>query len=136
MKLIVVAGARPNFVKIAPIIRALHKSKESNRELEFRLIHTGQHYDARMSRSFFEQLGIPNPVVNLEVGSGTYAYQVGTIMLNFEQVLEDYKPDFVLVVGDVNSTVACSLVAKIMHCLKREPERSKSLCHCLRTLEY
>jgi len=102
-----VVGARPNFMKIAPLMRAFRKRPE------FRpvLVHTGQHYDERMSRLFFDQLGIPRPDVNLEVGSASHAVQTAEIMKRFEPVVEQYRPDVVLVVGDVNSTVACALVA-------------------------
>jgi len=102
-----VVGARPNFMKIAPLMRAFRKRPE------FRpvLVHTGQHYDERMSRLFFEQLGIPRPDVHLDVGSATHAVQTAEIMKRFEPVVEQYRPDVVLVVGDVNSTVACALVA-------------------------
>lgn len=102
-----VVGARPNFMKIAPLSRAFAAST-AFRPL---LVHTGQHYDERMSRLFFEQLGIPRPDVNLEVGSGTHAAQTAEIMKRFEPVIVERRPDLVLVVGDVNSTVACALVA-------------------------
>ncbi len=106
MKVIGVVGARPNFMKIAPIARAFEGSS-----LQFVLVHTGQHYDHRMSQSFFDELGIPKPDINLEVGSGSHAVQTAEIMKRFEQVCLDEKPDWVLVVGDVNSTAACSMVA-------------------------
>lgn len=107
MKILNVVGARPNFMKIAPIMAAYQKHPE----LEPLLIHTGQHYDERMSKLFFEQLGIPKPDVNLEVGSGSHAVQTADIMKAFEAVVLEQKPDVVLVVGDVNSTIACGLVA-------------------------
>ena len=107
MKIINVAGARPNFIKIAPIMEAF-AAKESITPL---LVHTGQHYDERMSDLFFRQLGIPQPDVNLEVGSGSHAVQTAEIMKAFEPVLEKEQPDAVLVVGDVNSTIACGMVA-------------------------
>ncbi len=108
MKILLVAGARPNFMKIAP----LHRALASRPGVEVVLCHTGQHYDAAMSRLFFEQLGIPAPDINLDVGSGTHAQQTAEIMKRFEPVLLERKPDVVVVVGDVNSTAACSFVAK------------------------
>ena len=104
-----VAGARPNFMKIAPIIRALRRTGES---LHYRLIHTGQHYDREMNGVFFEELGIPAPDVCFEAGSGSHAKQTGRIMLAFERHLVTSPTDLVLVVGDVNSTLACAIVAK------------------------
>jgi len=103
-----VVGARPNFMKVAPIIRAMAKYPD---EFEQILVHTGQHYDANMSQVFFDELEMPKPDVNLEVGSGSHAWQTGEIMQRFEPVMLDYKPDWVFVPGDVNSTVACALVA-------------------------
>lgn len=108
----IVAGARPNFMKIAPIIRAIRARQDAGSKLTYRLVHTGQHYDARMSGDFFRQLGIPEPDVNLEVGSGTQAEQTGTIMARYEQLLAKSPAALCLVVGDVNSTMACSIVAK------------------------
>lgn len=102
-----VVGARPNFMKIAPIMRALAEHPD----LRGSLLHTGQHYDAAMKQSFFDQLSIPEPDIDLEVGSGSHSEQTANIMLRFEPVLLEMKPDAVLVVGDVNSTVACALVA-------------------------
>jgi UDP-N-acetylglucosamine 2-epimerase (non-hydrolysing) len=107
-----IAGARPNFMKIAPIIDALKAAKSSGSRLSYRLIHTGQHYDRAMSGDFFAQLGIPEPDINLEVGSGTQAEQTANIMLRYEKVLLDKKSDLCLVVGDVTSTMACSIVAR------------------------
>jgi len=104
-----VAGARPNFMKIAPIIRALRRSDEG---LHYRIIHTGQHYDREMNGVFFEELGIPAPDVCFESGSGSHAEQTGGIMLAFERYLAASPADLVLVVGDVNSTLACAIVAK------------------------
>jgi UDP-N-acetylglucosamine 2-epimerase (non-hydrolysing) len=107
----VVAGARPNFMKIAPLLKAMQANGASpRRELEYRLVHTGQHYDAKMSDLFFSELGIPAPDFNLEVGSGSHAKQTSQIMAKFEPVCESEKPDWVIVVGDVNSTLACTLV--------------------------
>ncbi|MFP5471694.1 MAG: UDP-N-acetylglucosamine 2-epimerase, partial [Bacteroidia bacterium] len=112
MKLSIVAGARPNFMKIAPIIEALKNAQEKGNDISFRLVHTGQHYDEKMSDSFFKELGIPAPDTNLEVGSGTQAEQTANIMIRYERELLDNPCDLVLVVGDVNSTMACSIVAK------------------------
>lgn len=103
-----VVGARPNFMKIAPIMRALN---HQDCPLSATLVHTGQHYDTAMKHSFFEQLHIPEPDMDLEVGSGSHAVQTAEVMKRFEPVLDDVKPSVVLVVGDVNSTIACALVA-------------------------
>ncbi len=107
-----IAGARPNFMKIAPIIDALQARESQGGRLRYRLIHTGQHYDRAMSGSFFEQLGVPEPDVNLEVGSGTAAEQTAGIMTRYEKVLIDRKSDLCLVVGDVTSTMACAIAAQ------------------------
>jgi UDP-N-acetylglucosamine 2-epimerase (non-hydrolysing) len=107
MKILSVVGARPNFMKIAPFAHAIRK----RHGIEHILVHTGQHYDHQMSLSFFEELDIPRPDVNLAVGSGSHAQQTAEIMKRFEPVLLKYKPDILVVVGDVNSTIACSLVA-------------------------
>ena len=107
-KILHVVGARPNFMKIAPLIREM---KAAGKSFEQRLVHTGQHYDAEMSDVFFKELDMPRPDVNLEVGSGSHAQQTAQIMMRFEPVLLDYRPDWLVVPGDVNSTVACSLVA-------------------------
>lgn len=116
MKLIdIIAGARPNFMKIAPIIRALEASKAAGGLLRYRLIHTGQHYDSRMSGEFFRQLGIPEPDLNLEVGSGTQAEQTGAIMSRYERLLLEARSDLCLVVGDVTSTMACAIAAQKLH---------------------
>lgn len=116
MKITLVAGARPNFMKIAPIVHAIKKLNETeNLGVEFRLIHTGQHYDAKLSDSFFVDLNIPQPDANLEVGSASHAVQTANIMIKFEQELIDNPTDLVLVVGDVNSTMACTIVAKKMN---------------------
>lgn len=103
-----VVGARPNFMKIAPVMRAFSSPEFA---IPARLLHTGQHYDAAMKHSFFEQLNIPEPDIDLEVGSGTHAQQTAQIMQRFEPVLDDCPPAAILVVGDVNSTIACALVA-------------------------
>lgn len=105
MRILAVVGARPNFMKVAPLARAFAGA------LDFRLVHTGQHYDAAMSLSFFDELELPRPDLNLEVGSGSHAAQTAEIMRRFEPACLELKPDWVLVVGDVNSTLACSLVA-------------------------
>ncbi len=108
----IIAGARPNFMKIAPIIEAIKKAKSQGQDIEYRLIHTGQHYDRNMSGSFFEELNIPDPDINLEIGSGTQATQAGRIMMAYEAVLLDKPSDMCMVVGDVTSTMACSIAAK------------------------
>ena len=114
--IIFVAGARPNFMKIAPILRQVKvlEGKSSNRsfDLVVKLVHTGQHYDQNMSEIFFSELEIPEPDWNLAVGSGTHAQQTAKVMVAFETLLNSEKPDLIVVVGDVNSTVACSLTAK------------------------
>lgn len=107
-----IAGARPNFMKIAPIIEALQAAQKRGAALEYRLIHTGQHYDRNMSGRFFEELGIPEPSINLEVGSGSAAEQTGAIMVRYERVLLERRSDLCLVVGDVTSTMACAIVAQ------------------------
>lgn len=106
-KIVNVVGARPNFMKIAPLMDAYQRAAR----FEPLLVHTGQHYDQRMSDLFFHELGIPEPQINLGVGSGSHAQQTAQIMTGFEPVLLAHKPDAVLVVGDVNSTIACGLVA-------------------------
>ncbi len=108
----IVAGARPNFMKIAPILRAVAQRRAAGSTLRTRLVHTGQHYDARMSGDFFTQLGIPEPDVNLEVGSGTQAEQTAGIMVKYEQLLLKERSDLCLVVGDVTSTMACAISAQ------------------------
>ena len=118
LKIIVVAGARPNFMKVAPLLHCIARHNEQAKNgtpkiIPF-LVHTGQHYDEKMSHVFFTELGIPAPDVNLEVGSGSHAVQTANIMTRFEPVCEREKPDWVLVVGDVNSTMACALVASKM----------------------
>lgn len=107
-----IAGARPNFMKIAPIMRALESRREEGGSLKYRLVHTGQHYDARMSGDFFAQLGIPAPHVNLEVGSGTQAEQTAAIMTRYERLMVESPSDLCLVVGDVTSTMACAIAAQ------------------------
>jgi len=115
MKIILVAGARPNFMKIAPLVRAIegHNSLAASpgTAVEYLLVHTGQHYDFNMSDSFFKDLKLPQPHIHLEVGSGTHAEQTGRVMIGFEKVLLRESPDIVVVVGDVNSTLAAALAA-------------------------
>jgi len=109
MKVINVVGARPNFMKMAPIIEAMNKHPEIFTHL---LIHTGQHYDEKMSHAFFNDLGMPRPDIDLGVGSGSHAEQTARIMVEFEKVCLREQPDLVIVVGDVNSTMACTITAK------------------------
>ena len=115
LKLMLVAGARPNFVKLAPLVRDIQRHNSARgpdaAAMELRIVHTGQHYDTRMSQVFFDELGIPAPDFNLEVGSGSHAAQTAEIMRRFEPVCQEARPDWVVVVGDVNSTMACALVA-------------------------
>ncbi len=115
-KIISVVGARPNFMKIAPFIKAIENyNSKYNSSIDHILVHTGQHYDVRMSEAFFKTLDIPDPDINLEIGSGSHAEQVGQTMIEFEKVLRKEKPDWVVVVGDVNATLACSVTAKKEH---------------------
>lgn len=115
MKIDLIAGARPNFMKIAPIIDAIQNAQKKGNDISFRLIHTGQHYDKNMSESFFEQLGIPEPYANIGAGGGTQAEQTATIMIGYEKLLLQEKPDLCLVVGDVTSTMACAICAQKLH---------------------
>lgn len=116
MKIISVVGARPNFMKVAPFIHAIRKYNQTTQDkIEHLLVHTGQHYDDRMSKTFFESLDIPNADINLGIGSGSHAEQVGHTMISFETVLLKEKPDWVIVLGDVNATLACSVTAKKLH---------------------
>ncbi|OJW79380.1 MAG: UDP-N-acetylglucosamine 2-epimerase [Bacteroidetes bacterium 46-16] len=110
----IIAGARPNFMKIAPVIEAIQKEQRRGTNIRYRLVHTGQHYDRNMSDSFFEQLGIPKPSINLEAGSGSQAEQTAAIMTRYEKVLLAARPDLIIVVGDVTSTMACAITAKKM----------------------
>ena len=125
MKITLIAGARPNFMKVAPIIKAIKEWNELTNErltnerltnkrssIQYRLVHTGQHYDKNMSDTFFEELGIPAPDVNLGCGGGSQAEQTAAIMVAFEKELMAHPADIVMVVGDVTSTMACSIVAK------------------------
>lgn len=111
MKVIHVVGARPNFMKAAPIMQEMGRFPGDFTQL---LVHTGQHYDVRMSQVFFDELGLPKPDVNLDVGSGSQAWQTAQVMLRFEPVVNEFQPDWVFVFGDVNSTLACSLVCSKM----------------------
>ncbi len=111
MKVITVAGARPNFIKISPLCRAFSKRTDQFQHL---ICHTGQHFDRNMSKVFFEELDMPEPDFNLGVGGGSHATQTAKIMVEFEKILNDEKPDLILVPGDVNSTLACSVVASKM----------------------
>lgn len=112
MKITLIAGARPNFMKIAPIIKAIKLAQGAGKDISYRLVHTGQHYDKKMSADFFEQLGIPEPDVNLECGGGSQAEQTAAIMTRFEKELQENRSTLVLVVGDVTSTMACAITAK------------------------
>ena len=109
MRIVTVVGARPNFMKAAPILRALRRY---DGRFQLRLVHTGQHYDENMSGSFFQDLDMPAPDINLEVGPGTHAQQTAVVMMRLEPILLDFKPDLMIVVGDVNSTLAAALTAK------------------------
>jgi UDP-N-acetylglucosamine 2-epimerase (non-hydrolysing) len=112
MKIAIIVGARPNFMKVAPIMEALRLYQTDRPNLSILLVHTGQHYDQNMSDGFFRDLHIPEPDINLEVGSGSHAEQTARIMVAFERVCLDHQPDWVTVVGDVNSTMACAITAK------------------------
>jgi UDP-N-acetylglucosamine 2-epimerase (non-hydrolysing) len=118
LKLLLIAGARPNFMKVAPLIKCIRRhgvgAKQNGTSLEYRLVHTGQHYDAKMSDIFFGELGIPVPDINLGVGSGSHAVQTANVMAKFEPVCDRERPDWLVVVGDVNSTMACTLVCAKM----------------------
>ena len=114
IKLALICGARPNFMKIAPLMFAIDKhnhDKNNLKKIEPMLVHTGQHYDIQMSEAFFRDLNIPKPDFNLEVGSGSHAVQTAEIMIRFEKICLQEKPDWIIVVGDVNSTMACTIVA-------------------------
>ncbi|MCF0183571.1 MAG: UDP-N-acetylglucosamine 2-epimerase (non-hydrolyzing) [Bacteroidaceae bacterium] len=112
MKVTLIAGARPNFMKIAPIIHAIQHAQSEGKDIQYRLVHTGQHYDKKMSETFFEELNIPQPDINLGCGGGTQAEQTAAILVAFEKELVANPTDLVMVVGDVTSTMACSIVAK------------------------
>lgn len=115
MRITLIAGARPNFMKIAPIVHAIEKANEERQVIKYRLVHTGQHYDHNMSQTFFEELNIPYPHINLGCGGGTQAQQTANIMVEFEKDLMMNPSDLIMVVGDVTSTMACSIVAKKMN---------------------
>ena len=115
MKIDLIAGARPNFMKIAPIINAIHQAQAEHKTINYRLIHTGQHYDEKMSGSFFSELNIPAPHFNLGAGGGSQAEQTAAIMIGYEKLLIADRSDLCLVVGDVTSTMACAIVAQKMH---------------------
>ncbi|MDD4157725.1 MAG: UDP-N-acetylglucosamine 2-epimerase, partial [Candidatus Cloacimonetes bacterium] len=115
MNITIIAGARPNFMKIAPIIHEIQKVKDEGKGINYRLVHTGQHYDQKMSQTFFDELNIPQPDVNLGCGGGTQAEQTASILLAFEKELLANPTDLVIVVGDVTSTMACAIVAKKQH---------------------
>jgi UDP-N-acetylglucosamine 2-epimerase (non-hydrolysing) len=117
MKIDLFAGTRTNFMKISPIIYAINTFREAGENISYRLIHTGQHYDRNMSDSFFDQLGIPDPDINLGAGSGTQAEQTAAIMIGYEKLLFIKKPDLCVVVGDVTSKMACAITAKKLHVL-------------------
>jgi len=115
LRIVSVVGARPNFMKVAPIVDAINQGRQAGRfarDVEHLLVHTGQHYDRTMSELFFEELGLPVPDINLGIGSGNHGEQTGRIMQEFERVLLDTRPSLVIVVGDVNSTMACAIDAK------------------------
>ena len=112
MRIDIIAGARPNFMKIAPIIAALEARRAAGGSLRYRLVHTGQHYDRSMSGDFFSQLGIPEPDVNLEVGSGTQGEQTEAILTRYERLLIEAPGACFVVVGDVTSTMACAIAAQ------------------------
>ncbi|NLN25735.1 MAG: UDP-N-acetylglucosamine 2-epimerase (non-hydrolyzing) [Bacteroidetes bacterium] len=115
MRVTLVAGARPNFMKIGPIIHAIENAQNNGEKISYRLVHTGQHYDKKMSGNFFEELQIPEPHANLNSGGGTQAEQTAAIMIRFEQELLEHPADLVLVVGDVTSTMACAITAQKLH---------------------
>lgn len=113
-KIVHVVGARPNYMKVGPLFKTIEKHNRSfpNQGIEQYIVHTGQHYGPEMSELFFSELDMPKPFMNLGVGSGSHAFQTANTMLSFEKVLEELKPELVVVVGDVNSTLACAITAK------------------------
>ena len=121
-KLMSVVGARPNFMKVSPFVKAIIKFNKTNKliEIDHKLVHTGQHYDHQMSNSFFETLMIPKPNFNLGIGSGTHAEQIGNTLIEFEKLVKQENPDWIIVIGDVNATIACSIVAR---------KEGVNLCH-------
>ena len=108
----IIVGARPNFVKVASLYHALHKNKKIYKDIQFRLIHTGQHYNKKLSSNFFIELKIPKPDYNLAIGSGSHIYQTASIMFAYEKILKKRLPYLCIVVGDVNSTMACAIAVK------------------------
>ncbi|WP_426483873.1 non-hydrolyzing UDP-N-acetylglucosamine 2-epimerase [Flavobacterium sp. 2] len=112
MKVDIIAGTRPNFIKIAPLVSALQLAHDSGKSIDFRLIHTGQHYDENMSESFFKQLNIPRPDINFGAGGGSQAVQTSAILVAYEELLLKEPTDLCIVVGDVNSTMACAIAAR------------------------
>src|SRR5690554_1739025 len=112
MRITIIAGARPNFMKIAPLIHSIIEASNDGKNINYRLVHTGQHYDDKMSGSYFKQLNIPEPDINLEAGGGSQAEQTANIMVRFEKDLIEHPCDLVLVVGDVTSTMACAITAQ------------------------
>jgi UDP-N-acetylglucosamine 2-epimerase (non-hydrolysing) len=112
VKIFLVAGARPNFMKVAPLLEALRARQDQLPKLQPLLVHTGQHYDAQMSDEFFRDLGMPTPDIHLGAGSGSHAEQTARVMVAFEKICLEHKPALVVVVGDVNSTLACAISAK------------------------
>lgn len=115
MRITIIAGARPNFMKVSPVIHEIIRKQKEGTNIHYRLVHTGQHYDKKMSETFFNELNIPEPDINLASGSGTQAEQTASIMLAFEKDLTENPTDIVIVVGDVTSTLACSIVTKKAH---------------------
>ena len=115
MKLTLIAGARPNFIKIAPVINVLNRINSGSHKTQYRLVHTGQHYDEEMSQRFFEDLELPPANINLGIGSGDHGWQTGQMLIGIEQVLKDVRPDWVVVYGDTNSTLAGALAAVKLH---------------------
>ena len=115
MIICIVAGARPNFIKIAPLVHEIIRRKSEGADIDYLLVHTGQHYDKKMSEVFFDQLNIPNPDANLGAGGGSQAEQTGAIMIRFEEYLLNNPVDLVIVVGDVTSTLACAITAQKLH---------------------
>lgn len=131
LKIMSIAGARPNFMKLASIAHAIkaHNASRTTPEINHIIVHTGQHYDKKMSDSFFVDLDIPQPDINLEVGSGTHAGQTADIMKRFEPILLEELPDILVVVGDVNSTIACALVASKIEYPKEHPRKRPVIVH-------
>jgi UDP-N-acetylglucosamine 2-epimerase (non-hydrolysing) len=115
MKVDLIVGARPNFMKIAAVIDAIHKAQKEGKDINYRLVHTGQHYNMNMSGNFFKELNIPEPDINLEANGDTQAEQTSSIMIGYEKLLMKGKPDLCIVVGDVTSSMACSISAQKLH---------------------